>query len=540
MTNETDHRNYHRPDEGATDWHEPVNQNWDALDQDIHDLYQRIDDTDTGGHPDKIYVETAAEIQPAIDDLAANRGGVVQLGAKTYYPETTLWLKSGVTLKGVRRTRQVNRIHRDPNVEPFPNPKQSTVISTRDMNEGADAWTHEHDVEDPHPHFPLIAAYVLQTVENGQPVDRDPTDEELANWGADISLQNVILDASESNRWWDYGRHGANTIYNSAKSIDGVDMSDKDWATYFGVYDATIFERTAGVFTKNVETHGFLGYGGFWQEARNTLDIGGLWRGGATDYHGNAYTLDSDQTRDHATYTTGIWDFSAEGPTPTVWFDGHGRNKFPSAHSVPSNTASGSPHANIITGEEHRFLGSESRYHADNVPLVDSEWADVIVAEPDQRTNMNGYSIRPQRNVAGKIGFKSRSPETTVLNTKMSGCDLGIDCAGKQSAFQNIRVSNCETAIHCYNLLPEIDGARIRACTNGFRFTRADARSAINGVKLQYVDNFISSGHNKETTFNQPYFYEVGSFGDDFEGLTINLAAGYETVDGFPDRHTPE
>jgi len=537
MGDETSHRHYNKPEKGETDWHEPVNENWDDIDTDIHDLYTRIGTNGSQGHPDKIYVETAAEIQPAIDDLAANRGGVVQLGAKTYYPETTLWLKSGVTLKGVRRTRQVNRIHRDPNVEPFPNPKQSTVISTRDMNEGADAWTHEHDVEDPHPHFPLIAAYVLQTVENGQPVDRDPTDEELANWGADISLQNVILDASESNRWWEYDRHGPGTVYDG--SVDNGTATAAETATYFGVYDATIFERTADVFTKNVETRGFLGYGGFWKDARNSLDIGGLWRGGATDYHGNAYTLDTDHDRGSATYTTGIWDFSAEGPTPTVWFGGHGANKVSSVQSVPSNTASGSPAGNTITGTQHRFLGDERAFWAGEAPLVDPEWADVVVAEPDQRTTLDSYSIRSSGNSRRGIGFRSRSSNTSVRNVDVSGFEIGLDSAGNRSAFQNIQLADCDTAVRCHNILPEIDGARIRECISGFAFSRADPGAAINGVNLQFVDVFIQSGHNKSTTFNYPYFYEVDSFGRDFDGLVLNAPGGHESVAGFPDRHKP-
>ncbi|MEF8814810.1 MAG: hypothetical protein V5A55_13470 [Halovenus sp.] len=461
------------------------------------------------------------------------------MGAKTYYPETTIWLKSGVTLEGLRRTRQVDTIKRDPDVDGFPRPKRSTVISTRDLNEGAGAYTHEHDADDPHPHFPVVANHHMPTIENGEVVTRDATDQELDLWGVDVSLQNVVLDATESQRWWDYDAHGADDVYNAGKNIDGVDMSARDWSTYFGVYDALLFERTMDVFTKNIETRGFLGYGGFWQHARNSVDIGGLYRGGATDYHGSAYTLDVDHARDAATYTTGTWDFSAEGPMPTAEFAGHVGNKFMSVQSVPRNTTPGSPGGNHIRGMGTQFLGDETRFRTGDAPLSDPYWADAVVAEKDQSTEMEGFTIATGGNEYSGIGFKSRDPQTTLHNVSVRGCEIGIDMAGNRSAVRDCDISSCRTGMRCHNIQAEVDALRIRDCEYGFIFSRANPSAPLNGVNLQGVGTFIQSGHNKRTRFNYPHFANVDSFGDDFAGLTLTHPWGYEDVDDFPERHEP-
>lgn len=43
MTDKTDNREYNIPEEGQSDWHEPVNENWQHIDDDIHNLYQNLD-----------------------------------------------------------------------------------------------------------------------------------------------------------------------------------------------------------------------------------------------------------------------------------------------------------------------------------------------------------------------------------------------------------------------------------------------------------------------------------------------------------------
>lgn len=153
-------------------------------------------------NPDVIYADTAAEIQPAIDELAGEidergaRGGVVQLGAKTYYPETTIWLKGGVTLQGIRRTRATNP-HRTNDAEHH---TRSTVLSTAEMATGAEAYTYEHDPDRPHPHFPVVANYLPPPVVDGRERQREPTDEERRHWGHDVGLRNVVVEADE-RRW---------------------------------------------------------------------------------------------------------------------------------------------------------------------------------------------------------------------------------------------------------------------------------------------------------------------------------------------------
>lgn len=46
MTDTTDNREYNVPEEGESNWHEPLNENWQALDDDIHRLYESLDSED--------------------------------------------------------------------------------------------------------------------------------------------------------------------------------------------------------------------------------------------------------------------------------------------------------------------------------------------------------------------------------------------------------------------------------------------------------------------------------------------------------------
>jgi len=324
MTDETEHRGYNRPQKGDTDWHEPVNENWDAIDADVAELFSQ---TGSGtGPPDTIVAESTAEIQPAIDELAEGRGGIVQLAARTYYPETTIWLKSGVTLQGVRKTSHTHN-RRIPHIggRGRGKPIRSTVISTAELATGSDAYTFEHDAENPHPHFPVIANYQALPVVDGEPNEYDRTTPEYNDWGADVGLRNLIIDA-EKTRWWEYNRHGADSVYNGSRSIDGVDMSDADWATYFGVYDGVIFEATSNVLVENIETRGFKGYGALFKDVDPVLDRGSNWQGGSTDYHGSALTLDHDK-QTHS-WVRGTWDVDVSGPTPAVVLNGYTQSDF--------------------------------------------------------------------------------------------------------------------------------------------------------------------------------------------------------------------
>ncbi|MFW6320254.1 MAG: hypothetical protein ACOC0Z_00255, partial [Halohasta sp.] len=314
MTEQTDNRGYNKPAEGTDDWHEPINENWELIDSDIDRLFER--GAAEGTRPDTIVAETAAEIQPAIDELAADRGGVVQLAARTYYPETTLWLKRGVTLQGVRKTTHTHN-RRVPHIggKGADEPIRSTVISTAELATGAEAYTHEHARDDPHPHFPVIANYQAPPVVDGEPNEFDETTPEYAMWGADVGLRNLIIEA-EKTRWWEFDRDGPGSVYNASRKVDGIDMADRDWATYFGVYDGVIFESTSNVAVENVETRGFRGYGALFKDVDPALDRGSTWRGGATDYHGSALSLDHDKAT--KSWVRGTWDVDVEGPTPTL------------------------------------------------------------------------------------------------------------------------------------------------------------------------------------------------------------------------------
>ncbi len=48
MTDTTENRKYNIPEEGETNWHEPVNENWEDIDEDIHQLYEGLESTEGG------------------------------------------------------------------------------------------------------------------------------------------------------------------------------------------------------------------------------------------------------------------------------------------------------------------------------------------------------------------------------------------------------------------------------------------------------------------------------------------------------------
>lgn len=49
MTGKTDNREYNIPEEGESNWHEPVNENWQDIDEDVHQLYERLGETEGSG-----------------------------------------------------------------------------------------------------------------------------------------------------------------------------------------------------------------------------------------------------------------------------------------------------------------------------------------------------------------------------------------------------------------------------------------------------------------------------------------------------------
>lgn len=48
MTDTTDNRSYNVPQEGEQNWHEPINKNWQALDEDVQRLYELVSEIDGG------------------------------------------------------------------------------------------------------------------------------------------------------------------------------------------------------------------------------------------------------------------------------------------------------------------------------------------------------------------------------------------------------------------------------------------------------------------------------------------------------------
>jgi len=49
MTDTTDNRKYNVPAEGESNWHEPVNENWNSIDEDVQKLYDSLDETSSTG-----------------------------------------------------------------------------------------------------------------------------------------------------------------------------------------------------------------------------------------------------------------------------------------------------------------------------------------------------------------------------------------------------------------------------------------------------------------------------------------------------------
>jgi hypothetical protein len=527
MAKKTENRGYNVPEEGEEDWHVPVNENWESIDADINDLYMQVG---SDGHPDVIYADSADEIQPAIDELAGGRGGVVRLGAKTYYPTTTIWLKKGVTLAGVSRSRYTEKLSRTAlDVSPA---SQVTVLSTRDMDRGSDVYTFEHDVDDPHPHFPVIAAYVSQPVQDGQDDTGNVTSEEQEYWGVDIGIKNLIIDASENQRWWDYSEHGSSQVYNGDNgdlSGDTLGLADSDYATYFGVYDAFIIERSENVLTENIETRNFLGYGGFWKDTRQAIDRGGSYEGGATDYHGSAYELATDHARDENRYVDGMWDFEAKGPLPTVTFGGHIDNLFVSG---------GWSVLNRITGEPMQFLGDEQRFWDGDAPVVDNTAASSIVRDLDQRTQrFDGYSLETSGGVTPEYGYYADHPHVSISNSRIGGdADIGV-YTQNGIKIQDTTISANGTCIRSGAGQPKIQDVELKG-EYGLSFSgRANKSGPWNGVRFEDINECFKQSNNKPVVLNHPSFHGAGSFGENFDELVINQPCLYGHLDDFPDEY---
>lgn len=55
MTEKTENRNYNVPEAGETNWHEPINENWESIDADIQAAVEMVEaalDAATGSDGD--------------------------------------------------------------------------------------------------------------------------------------------------------------------------------------------------------------------------------------------------------------------------------------------------------------------------------------------------------------------------------------------------------------------------------------------------------------------------------------------------------
>lgn len=429
------------------------------------------------------YAETADEIQPAIDELAehrpdGSRGGVVKLGPKVYRPETTIWLKAGVMLEGARPGRHTIRRDRD-NLK-------TTVISTEELD---NEWTFEHNADHPHPHYPVVANYRTPPMALE---DREPTEEELEYWGHNVGLRDVLIDGTAKRRW----------------------SHDK---TYFGVYDATLFSRSDNLYLENVETRGFDGYGLFVNGCRNVRDLGGKWRGGATDFHCSAYALHTAYPPDPTVYTTGIFDVEVIGPPPTVDLFTHGV-KF----------VSGGWSQARITGTERRFLGSEDDYWAGEAPITNPPEGETVFVWDHGDLDMSGYTIAGFEGTYD--GFWCKDNHATLQNITISDVRKAFRHDGRSPAtISNSTFTNADVGLSCESHIPSVNNLTIRNSGVGIELSEnASPYGTLNGIVFEEVDIGIKGASNNRVVLNYPDFRHCDTPVDSlFANLILQNEVGY-------------
>jgi len=455
------------------------------------------------GPSDVIHAADASEIQDAIDTLAEDKdgyatGGVVQLDAKTYYPETTIWLKRGVTLQGVRpASHQPN-----PHGERF---TSGTVISTRDMPEGkgdvdpskgANTYSHSNPGgENWHPHLPVIAnfrtkPYYLK--------DRDPINYEADHWGHNIGLRNLVIDGDEKKRWWDDGSREA---------------------TYFGVYDGVIFEHARGVLMENVTTMRLFGYGGFFNGCRGLVDRGSKWSGGATDYHGAALETNIGYPPDPKVYTEGIWDVGIRGPPPTLKLNGHNRHDF-----VSGGWSQAKIKATKRSSHDWQFLGSQTDYWNGNAPLANPENGRAVVIHSNCQTSIEGYDIDASEPTKCD-GIRAWDSHLELRDASLSNARRAINHQGKNPLeIMDCAISQSDVALRCKVNAPRINGLKIGGCNEGINFSgRANHDSVMDNVVFRGdVDVAFGSANRRPIYMGTVYFGGADKAGKTGEYLIID------------------
>ena len=455
------------------------------------------------GLSDVIHAGKANEIQDAIDTLAEGKdghatGGVVQLDAKTYYPTTTIWLKRGVTLQGVRPAgHQPN-----PYGERF---TSGTVISTRDLPEGkgnidpskgTNTYSHSNpDGRNWHPHLPVVAnfrtkPYFLQ--------NRGPTDYEADHWGHNIGLKNVVIDGSDKQRWWDDG------------------SSD---ATYFGVYDGVLFEHSRNVTMEHVTTRKLLGYGGFFNGCRGLVDRGSTWSGGATDYHGSALVTNVGYPPDPTVYTAGVWDVDVRGPPPVLKLNGHSLHRFESGGWSQTSIK-----ATERSNHDWQFLGSEDDYWSGNAPLTEPKDGRAAVVHGNCVASIDGYTVDVS-NPTKCDGILVEDSSMTLQDVSVSGGRRAIHHAGRNTfEILNCSVSKCDVGLRCRPNAPRINGLKIADCREGINFGgRSNYDSVMDDVLFHSgVDVAFGAANNRPIYMGTVYFGGADRAGKTGEYLMID------------------
>lgn len=452
----------------------------------------------------EIVADDASEIQPAIDEISGGvvdgdlSAGVVRLKPKAYYPETTILLKRGVTLRGSRT------VHKHVTGGDVDERGQSTTLYTSGMERGPEAYTWHHfngqgdrehldnpdEYDEPfsyedqtHPHYPVVAGFDRYPVQR----DRDRTEYERFHRGHGVGLENVLIRADEP-RWWDWAEHGA-----------GDTWTREEHATYFGVFDGFIFEGLNWVHVENVEVDGFRGYGGFYSDTRHIVSRGNIYNGGWTDHHGSALTLSRNALGSSARYVRGIWDVEVRGPTPALSLGGHG---------VRDVFAAGGWSRARITGLPPRFLGDESAFDEEEAPLAPSSGAkNTTIIEPDSHTVMNGYQI-VGNGEQGSIGYAARDSNTRLLNTRIENVDVAIDGTTQQDIFgQNLHLLPEETGIYCKNFQGNWSNVLIEGATNGLKFwARASPDVGFHNLVFRNVTNGLEGSMNQAIDLDHPDF----------------------------------
>jgi hypothetical protein len=450
---------------------------------------------------DVIYVDSADEIQPAIDELSERvvdgniQSGVVRLGAKEYHPSDTIWLKRGVVLEGTASTPW----HRTTTRNGFN--AQRTKLGTSNLPEGrgalypkdgANTWTHFDTVNDhrafdqgeitsdselakvTHPHLALINNFGQVPVNT----DKEPTEYQRNHRGVNIGLRNLTLEATKK-RWWNPN--------------DEPSGSDAEWqATYHGVYDGLLFEKAMKALVENVRVRGFLGYNGFYQDTVDIISRGNRYGapGTATDYHGSTLTLDYS-SRD---YVKGVWSVDARGPVPTVKLSGH----------MTAKIQDGAWRRNpSFVGTDDVFLGSESDYKDGRAPIVDGTENQAVVNFVDQQGWIQNISVYDNTS-KGVNGISVQDNKFT-----MDFCRITADKAAIKGADEgSMRITNSilrgATGINQTVHQGYLSDVSIVA-DDGISVSRANSNGGYRNVKFTGSRGIVGSASGNLALFNPDF-----------------------------------